>query len=45
MLIGTIDLYHFFPPSLPLTFPGGHKIRANKTYWLHILANFVSDQG
>ena len=27
MLIGNIDLYHFIPLSLTLTFPGGHKVR------------------
>ena len=43
-LMGTIDFYNFIPVSLTLTLPGAHKVSANKTYWLHFLPHFSSDQ-
>ena len=44
MLIGTIDFCHAILLSLTLTLPGGHKVSANKTSWLHFLAQFPFDQ-
>ena len=44
MFIGTIDLYHFIPLSLTLTLAGGHKVSAKQNIWLHVLAQFSTDQ-
>ena len=44
MFIGTIDFYHFMQISLTLTLPGVTKSTRSKTYWLHFLTRFSSDQ-
>ena len=44
MFIGSIDFYHIIPLSLTLTLPWGHKLSMKKTYWLHVLPHFSSDQ-
>ena len=44
MLISTIDFYRFIPLSLILILPGGTRLARSRTYWLHFLAQFSSDQ-
>ena len=44
MLVGTIDFHHFIPLSLTLIVPGGHKVSAQQTSWLHFLTRFNTDQ-
>ena len=29
---------------MTLTMPGGHKVNKSKTYWIHFLTHFSSDQ-
>ena len=36
MLIGTIDFYHFIPPSLTMALPGGHKVSKNLLDYLDL---------
>ena len=44
MLVGTIDFYHCIPLSLTLTLPGVTRSAEIKTYGLHFLTHFPSDQ-
>ena len=44
MLIGTIDFYHFLLLSLTLTLCGVKRSAQSKTYWLHFLPHFSSEQ-